>query len=55
MVEWVRGALLTDYERRLGERFPEFLERYRERAAAALGEARPFFYTHKRVLIWGTF
>jgi trans-aconitate 2-methyltransferase len=55
VVEWVRGALLTDYERRLGERFPQFLERYRERAVAALGDARPLFYTYKRVLIWGTF
>jgi len=55
VVEWVRGALLTDYERRLGERFPEFLERYSERAVAALGDARPFFYTYKRVLIWGSF
>ena len=50
-----RGALLTDYERRLGERFPQFLERYRERAVAALGDARPLFYTYKRVLIWGRF
>ena len=55
VVEWVRGALLTDYERRLGDRFPEFLERYSERAVAALGGARPFFYTYKRVLIWGSF
>lgn len=56
VVEWVRGALLTDYERRLGEeRFPEFLERYTARVAEALGDARPFFYTYKRVLLWGTF
>ena len=55
VVEWVRGALLTDYERRLGERFPQFLERYRERAVAALGGARPFFYTYKRVLIHASF
>ena len=55
VVEWVRGALLTDYERRLGERFPEFLERYTERVVEALGGARPFFYTYKRVLIWGSF
>ena len=56
VVEWVRGALLTDYERRLGEeRFPEFLERYTARVVEALGDARPFFYTYKRVLLWGTF
>jgi trans-aconitate 2-methyltransferase len=55
VVEWVRGALLTDYERHLDERFPEFRERHHERAVAALGDARAFFYTYKRVLIWGTF
>jgi trans-aconitate 2-methyltransferase len=55
VVEWVRGALLTDYEQRLGERFPEFLEGYTARVVEALGDDRPFFYTYKRVLIWGTF
>jgi hypothetical protein len=30
-------ALLISYERRLGERFPQFLERYRERAVATRG------------------
>ncbi len=55
VVEWVRGALLTDYEKRLGERYPEFLERYPERLGAELGDAHPYFYTYKRVLIWGTF
>jgi trans-aconitate 2-methyltransferase len=55
VIDWVRGTLLTDYERRLGERFPEFLELYTKRLLAALGEVRPYFYTYKRVLIWGTF
>ncbi|HVR39069.1 MAG TPA: methyltransferase domain-containing protein [Thermoanaerobaculia bacterium] len=55
VVEWVRGALLTDYERRLGDRFEEFLTAYRERVIDALGDARPFFYTYKRVLLWGSF
>ncbi|HET7433350.1 MAG TPA: methyltransferase domain-containing protein [Thermoanaerobaculia bacterium] len=55
VVEWVRGALLTDYEARLGDRFEEFLAAYRERLAHALGDVRPFFYTYKRVLMWGTF
>jgi len=55
VVEWVRGALLTDYEKRLGSRFDEFLDEYRVRLHAALGDERPFFYTYKRVLMWGTF
>ncbi|HEX9982448.1 MAG TPA: methyltransferase domain-containing protein, partial [Thermoanaerobaculia bacterium] len=52
VVEWVRGALLTDYEARLGERFGAFLEDYRTELPRVLGDERPFFYTYKRVLIW---
>jgi trans-aconitate 2-methyltransferase len=55
VVEWVRGALLTHYEAILGERFADFLTEYRTRLAHALGSDRPYFYTYKRVLIWGTF
>ena len=56
VVEWVRGSLLTDYEQRLGpERFPPFLAKYRERILASLPAARPYFYTYKRILLWGSF
>jgi trans-aconitate 2-methyltransferase len=56
VVEWVRGALLTHYQSLLpAERFDEFLAEYRKRMRAALGDVRPFFYTYKRVLLWGTF
>ncbi|HUP60036.1 MAG TPA: methyltransferase domain-containing protein [Thermoanaerobaculia bacterium] len=56
VVEWVRGALLTHYESVMPEaKFAEFLEEYRTRLHEALGEERPFFYTYKRVLLWGTF
>ncbi len=56
VVEWVRGALLTHYQSLLSaDRFEEFLTEYRKRMRAALGEVRPFFYTYKRVLLWGTF
>ena len=55
VVEWVRGALLTDYESRLGNRFEEFLAAYREQMHATLGDERPYFYTYKRVLLWGSF
>lgn len=51
VVEWVRGALLTFYEPHpVG-----FMEAYRERLAEELGEERPFFYTYKRVLMWGSY
>jgi trans-aconitate 2-methyltransferase len=54
VVEWVRGTLLTDYERRLGpDAFVAFLARYRERLLAALPDERPFLYTYRRLLVWG--
>lgn len=56
VVEWVRGALLTHYQSLLpAERFEEFLAQYREALAGALGEERPYFYTYRRVLIWGSY
>jgi trans-aconitate 2-methyltransferase len=54
VVEWVRGTLLTDYQRRLSpDLFETFLERYRERLLARLEDRRPFFYPFKRILVWG--
>lgn len=53
VVEWVRGSLLTDYEKRLSpELFAAFLDRYRERLLPQLDEGRPFVYPFKRILIW---
>ena len=54
VVEWVRGSVLTDYERRLpAELWPRFLERYRERLLPRLEDTRPFLYPFKRILFWG--
>jgi trans-aconitate 2-methyltransferase len=51
VVEWVKGSLLTDYEKRLpSELFVRFLERYRERLFALLPDERPFFFPFKRIL-----
>jgi trans-aconitate 2-methyltransferase len=55
VIEWVKGTLLTDYERKLGERYPKFLDQYSRRLLAALGEHHPYFYTYKRVLMWASF
>ena len=56
VVEWVRGALLTHYQSQLPpDRFEELLTEYRARLKRVLGEERPYFYTYKRVLVWGTF
>ena len=54
VVEWVKGTLLTDYQSRLPPQlYEEFLARYRERLLPRLSDARPFFYTFPRVLLWG--
>jgi trans-aconitate 2-methyltransferase len=53
VIEWVKGSLLTDYERRLSaELYAEFLTRYRERLLPQLEDTHPFFYPFKRVLFW---
>jgi trans-aconitate 2-methyltransferase len=55
VVEWVRGALLTHYESLLEpDRYAEFLDLYRARVIAELGDARPYFYTYKRLLLWAS-
>lgn len=53
VVEWTRGTLLTDYSARMPEAlFKRFVERYRERLLARVGDRRPYFYAFKRILIW---
>jgi trans-aconitate 2-methyltransferase len=48
--EWVKGTLLTDYEKRLTpELYQEFLVRYRGK----LVDVRPYPYAFKRILLWG--
>jgi trans-aconitate 2-methyltransferase len=54
VIEWVRGTLLTYYQRRLSpELFDLFLDRYRERLLPRLDDSRPYFYPFKRILFWG--
>jgi trans-aconitate 2-methyltransferase len=54
VVEWVKGSLLTDYEKRLSPAlFQQFLARYRERLLAQLDDRRPYVYLFKRILCWG--
>jgi trans-aconitate 2-methyltransferase len=53
VIEWVKGTLLTDYEKRLpSELFAEFMRQYRERLFERLEDARPYFYPFKRILFW---
>jgi trans-aconitate 2-methyltransferase len=54
VVDWVRGTLLTDYERRLPRSlYEEFVARYRELLLSELAGDRPFRFTFKRLLLWG--
>jgi trans-aconitate 2-methyltransferase len=54
VVEWVRGTLLTDYEKRMTpEQYAEFLTAYRAKLMPLLEDREPYFYAFKRVLIWG--
>lgn len=53
VVEWVKGTLLTDYQKRLPrELFAQFLEAYRARLLPKLADTRPHFYPFKRILFW---
>lgn len=53
VVEWIKGSLLTVYERRLSEDlFAEFRNRYRSKLLARLEDTRPYFFTFKRILLW---
>jgi trans-aconitate 2-methyltransferase len=54
VIEWTRGTTLTRYERGLPPGlYVEFLDRYRQRLLATLGDTSPYFYTFKRLLFWG--
>ena len=53
VVEWVKGTLLTEIERRLPpDAYAAFLARYRERLLPRLVDTRPYFFTFKRILLW---
>jgi trans-aconitate 2-methyltransferase len=53
VIEWVRGTLLTDYQRRVpSEIWDKFLDAYRAELFRHVPDERPFFYPFKRVLMW---
>jgi trans-aconitate 2-methyltransferase len=54
VVQWTSGTLLTEYERRLAaDDYARFVARYRERLMPRLEDTRPYFFTFKRLLLWG--
>lgn len=53
VIEWVKGTLLTDYEKRMPPAlYARFLERYRKLLFSVLRNERPYFYPFKRILFW---
>ena len=55
VVEWVRGALLTGYRKRLSPPdWERFLERYRQMLLPQLEDERPYFFVYPRILFWGS-
>jgi trans-aconitate 2-methyltransferase len=53
VVEWARGALLTEYQKRLSPAdWERFLARYRQMLIPQLEDERPYFYPYPRILFW---
>lgn len=53
VVEWVKGTLLTAWQRSLSAvDFEVFLRVYRTRLLQLLPQERPFFFPFKRTLMW---
>ena len=54
VVDWMKGTLLTEYERHLPpELFARFVDDYRAHLLARLDRTRPFFFPFTRILCWG--
>jgi trans-aconitate 2-methyltransferase len=53
VVEWMKGTLLTEYERHLPSDLREaFVDAYRAMLLDRLGQTRPFFFPFPRILCW---
>jgi trans-aconitate 2-methyltransferase len=53
VVEWVKGTSLTRFKAVLGPDHERFVDEYRRRLVADLGDQSPYFYAFKRILLWG--
>jgi trans-aconitate 2-methyltransferase len=54
VVEWLKGTSLTRFRARLDDdAYARFLERFRTRVLAEVGDRQPYFYAFKRILMWG--
>jgi trans-aconitate 2-methyltransferase len=54
VVEWVRGTMLTRFEKRLDpDAFASFVADYEAELIGELGDRRPYFFPFRRILFWG--
>ncbi|MGO8872135.1 MAG: methyltransferase domain-containing protein [Acidimicrobiales bacterium] len=54
VVEWVKGTTLTRFKEPLGaDGWDRFVDLYRDRLRAVLGDRSPYPYPFKRILMWG--
>lgn len=54
VVEWVRGTMLTRFEKRLdADAFNAFVVDYEEELLRVLGKHEPHFFPFRRILMWG--
>jgi trans-aconitate 2-methyltransferase len=54
VVEWMRGSSITRFTAILEPaELTAFVDEYRRRLLRALGDARPYLYAFKRILMWG--
>lgn len=55
VIEWVKGTMLTYYQKTLPESvYAEFLQEYRDALFSVLPDRKPFFYPFKRILMWAS-
>lgn len=53
VVEWTKGTSLTRFKHVMtDEEHEAFVEEYRRRLVATLGDHQPYFYAFKRILFW---
>ena len=53
VVEWLKGTSLTRFAKAMPEDvYEQFLDEYRRRLLAAIGDIAPYFYPFKRILFW---
>ena len=54
VVEWMKGTMLNRFRRAMEpDDFEDFLAAYRQRLIEVIGDHSPYFFTFKRILMWG--